>query len=240
MTQYGFLAIWTEIDEEYFIDYRHWLTREHIAQRIFAPGFLGARVHVRPDNNRSHFILYATQGRSVLQSGQYLNVLNHPTPWTQKMMPRLRKFDRGAGEQVAKVGDGTAAWLAVSRLPTVADDRSAERIGEILREAMTVEGVVTARVFAVDQESTAIQTTEKQMRLGKEGAFNSLLVVEAFTDRAVISVKEHIGPLVGSLSGRATPRDFVRYRFVYALHPFESATETPAAGSVAGNRPQRK
>jgi hypothetical protein len=231
---YGFLAIWTEIDEEHFVDYRRWLTREHIAQRIFAPGFLAARVHVRHDNERAHFILYATEGGNVLQSESYLNVLNNPTPWTQRMMPRLGGFDRGAGEQIAKVGDGTGAWLVVSRLPAMPQDRSVGRISEILQQALTVEGVVTARLFAVDQQSSAIQTTEKQMRSGKEGDFKALLVVEACSDRAAVAVKAHMSRVAESLLDRTNPRDVACYRFVYALHPFEGATAAPPITGAGG------
>ncbi len=226
MAGYGFLAIWTEIDEEYFIDYRNWLTREHVAQRIFAPGFLAARVHVRHDDEHAHFILYATESRSVLQSQSYLNVLNNPTPWTQRMMPLLRKFDRGAGEQLLKIGDGTGGWIVVSRLAAALDRGERERVSNVLKQALDVEGVATARLFSVDQESTSIETAEMKMRSGSEGKFQFLLVIEACSDAAAVAAEALVHRFVRPLLGPMVSYDVARYRQVYALHAFEGATQS--------------
>ena len=50
MNNKGFLGIWCEIGEEDLHDYRNWITREHIADRIFSPGFLGVRFCNAVDN----------------------------------------------------------------------------------------------------------------------------------------------------------------------------------------------
>ena len=66
MTTYGFLAIWCDMAEEHLVDYRNWLTLEHIADRTFSPGFLGVRLFEKLDEPASHFILYATENPDVL------------------------------------------------------------------------------------------------------------------------------------------------------------------------------
>src|SRR3984885_9714722 len=220
----GFLAIWTEIDEDHFAEYRNWLVGEHIGQRIFGPGFLGARVHVAVDNERTHFILYATETLEVLASSFYRDLLNSPTPWTKRMMPRLRNFDRGAGEQLEKVGDGTGAWLVVSRLEAMPNGSNANCLGLVLSEALQVEGIVTARLFRVDCELSMIVTAEKTMRSGPEGAFGSLLVLEATSDEAAARSMVTLQTLIARLFGSAIKHDVGRYRFIYGLYPFERAT----------------
>jgi hypothetical protein len=224
MAGHGFLAIWTEIEQEHFAEYRHWLAREHIGQRIFAPGFLGARVHVSVDNERAHFILYATESVEVLLSRDYIDLLNNPTPWTRRMMPLLRKFDRGAGEQIVKIGDGTGAWLLVSRLSSTPHDILA--LNQVLAEALRVEGVVTARLFLADCETSKIETTEKTMRSSDEGTFGSLLVFEATSDEAAARAEAVLRALIVRLFGTSVEHDVARYRFIYALHPFEKGTSS--------------
>lgn len=220
----GFLAIWTDIERLHFVEYRHWLTREHIAQRIFAPGFLCARVHVAPENELSHFILYATEGRNVLGSRPYLEVLNNPSPWTQRMMPRLRNFDRGAGEQVAKFGDGAGAWLVVSRVSHDIEGTQRAALERKLEAIYSVEGAVTARLFAVDRNTTGLPTKEKTMRGGAEGAFRSLLVVEAMSENAAAAAGQRTGDWVKLLFGPNAEHDVGLFRSVYTLHPFDAST----------------
>jgi hypothetical protein len=55
----GFLAIWSDIDPADETEYLHWLTREHAAERVGLPGFLGVRVfRARLPERRRYFILY--------------------------------------------------------------------------------------------------------------------------------------------------------------------------------------
>ena len=221
MEDQGFLAIWTDIDEEHFLDYRRWLATEHIGQRIYAQGFLAARVHVAPDNQRSHFILYATESRHVPQSPSYLEVLNNPTPWTQKMMPRLRKFDRAAGRQVTKIGDGAGAWLVVSRISAAFDSARTATIREELEALCRIRGVVTLRLFQVDRNATDIPSAEKAMRAGAEGAFRSLLVIETSSEDAAAEAEQRLDRLIGDIAGSTVAHDANRYCLAFALHPFE-------------------
>lgn len=223
MANFGFLAIWTDIPSEHFVEYRRWLSREHMGQRIFAPGFLGARVHVAADNELSHFILYATEHGQVLQSESYLDVLNNPTPWTRRMMPRLGGFDRGAGEQIAKVGDGCGAWLSVSRISSYAKS-DAHSIEQLLHQPFNHEGIVTSRLFAVDRPATDVATTEKTMRGGMEGAFQSLLITEATSEAPLVAFEGDLPRLLQQLAGEKTDYDVKRYRAVYSLYPFEHMT----------------
>ena len=78
-------------------DYWNWLTQEQIAVRSFLSGFLGVRLFTRLDNENAHFILYSTSEPDVLQSEPYIEVLNNPSQWTKRIMPRFCAFDRATG-----------------------------------------------------------------------------------------------------------------------------------------------
>ena len=113
---YGFLAIWCDIASEDLNDYRDWLTKEHIADRTFSPGFLGVRLFDALDDERSHFILYATESPAVLSAPAYQAILDNPSPWTQAIMPKFGNFDRAIGAQRLKIGNGYGAFITVWRL----------------------------------------------------------------------------------------------------------------------------
>src|SRR5690348_5405303 len=112
----GFLAIWSDIEPADLTDYRHWLTREHTTERVTTPGFLACRVFraMRADINR-FFILYELEAPEVLDGQAYVARLNSPTPWSQRVMPRLRNFVRGGGAMLARGGRGEGATILALR-----------------------------------------------------------------------------------------------------------------------------
>ena len=77
----GFLAIWSDVESDNLVDYRHWLTREHTTERVTTNGFLASRVFraTRADIHR-FFILYELEAPEVLDGPAYLARLNAPTP----------------------------------------------------------------------------------------------------------------------------------------------------------------
>ncbi|CAM5191657.1 hypothetical protein CDEF62S_02783 [Castellaniella defragrans] len=67
MSHGGFLAIWKEISDEDEIDYLHWLTREHVFERVGVAGFRSGRVFRNIQSSpRQFFILYDLASAAVL------------------------------------------------------------------------------------------------------------------------------------------------------------------------------
>ena len=94
----GYLAIWSDLTPEDETDWAHWITREHAAERVGVPDFLACRIFraLGTAANR-YFILYELEDENVVGSAAYLARLNAPTPWSQRVMPKLRGFARGGG-----------------------------------------------------------------------------------------------------------------------------------------------
>ena len=170
----GFLAIWSDVEAQDITDYRHWLTREHTTERVTTKGFLASRVFraVRDDINR-FFILYELETPEVLDGPAYMARLNAPSPWSQRIMPKLGNFIRGGGVMVARGGRGegsTVMALRVERLP--ADPT------RLVQALVACDGVAAVQIGATDAARTSVQTTEKGMRKN-EGFFEGLLIIEA-------------------------------------------------------------
>src|SRR5437016_14150544 len=101
----GYLAIWSDLAPEDETDYLHWMTREHAAERVGVEGFLAMRLfRAIGTPERRYFVLYELESADVVGGPDYLARLNAPTPWSQRIMPRLGNFVRGGGHIEASAG----------------------------------------------------------------------------------------------------------------------------------------
>src|SRR5215217_9518234 len=157
----GFLAIWSDVDPQDETSYLHWLTREHTAERLSVPGFVGVRVfRARLPDQCRYFILYDLEEASVVGSEPYLDRLNAPTEWSRRIMPILQNFVRGGGRVVAEAGRGEGATV----VPIVCEHSEVAAAGAALGSLAALDRVISARLFEVEQRETAIATKEKAMR----------------------------------------------------------------------------
>jgi hypothetical protein len=178
----GFLAIWTDIAATHETDYLHWLTREHTAERVGVPGFLGVRMfRAVKEDPRRYFILYELASPEVVDSPAYLARLNAPTPWSSRMMPHLGNFKRGGGALGRMCGMGSGGVIAVGRLASPGD---AGPVEEQLPRLASMDRICGARTLIVDPIRTTVPTQEKSLR-GGDDAFAGLLMVEGYDQPAV-------------------------------------------------------
>jgi hypothetical protein len=184
----GFLAIWSTVAAEVETDYLHWLTREHVFERVGVDGFHSGRVFKRILVDPSeYFILYELDNSAIVASPQYLDRLNNPTPWSQRIMPILGGFRRGGGRLVAEsAGKGAGTFVAVLRfddhLPFFFEGVAAQDFVELLAN---VDMISRVRIFSVAGDSTQINTREKSMRRGDESSFGGFLIIEGVNEDSV-------------------------------------------------------
>lgn len=175
------LAIWSDIEPAQETDYLHWLTREHVLERVSVDGFLSGRVfRAEADDQRRFFITYELQDTGVLAGPSYLARLNAPTPWSQRTMPILQNFARGGGAVVARAGLGCGAVALPLRLDLAAAglmDVGAQQA--LVQRIAGLDAVAQVWLMQVDAAGTGVQTKEKSMRRSVEGTFDGVLVVEA-------------------------------------------------------------
>jgi hypothetical protein len=177
----GFLAIWSDVAPEQETDYLHWLTREHTQERVSIPGFLGVRVfRSRAVGVRRYFILYTLAESGVMGSPAYVERLNAPTPWSQRIMPVLGNFRRGGGTVTARLGSGFGAVAA----PILLDGDGAAQAPARATDLVGRDRIVAMSLLAVDGVGTAIQTNEKTLRAG-DRSFDTLLLAEAVDSDAL-------------------------------------------------------
>jgi hypothetical protein len=177
----GYLAIWSDLASEDETDWAHWITREHAAERVGVNGFLACRVFraLGTAANR-YFILYELADENVVGGADYLARLNAPTPWSQRIMPKLGNFARGGGRIAASAGLGQGGIVAPLRLDAVPAWDAAALTAELAQ----LDRIIAARVLLTDAAKTALPTREKGMR-ANDGSFAALLLVEGLDEAAV-------------------------------------------------------
>lgn len=223
MSNKGFLAIWCEIGAEDLADYRAWITKEHIADRTFLPGWNGARFCVDVTNERAHFFLYATENKDVFSAQPYLNVLNNPSPWTNRIMPKFGPFDRALGEQLFKLGNGFGSCMMISRIK----DESSIDLADVkskFAKFMDMPDIVSVRLMKLDRSATDIKSQEKTMRKGAEGDFHYLLVIEAISEKGGTNAQNHVAQILKDAFPSAEKTDSSVRKVLYGETAFEGPT----------------
>jgi hypothetical protein len=212
----GCLALWVEIDPGDETDYVFWLTRDHMPERMEVPGFISARYYRSTLRNDSHFlVIYETENLAVLSSAAYLDRLDHPSPITRQMMPKLRRVVRGAGRLTwSQGGPGRSAVVAASRvqaeIPQWSDPTARHALIASLSDAPRIS---SAAWMAVDPAATDIMTREKRMRTQDE-SFRHALLIEATDERALDAARRAFD---ASLAGLMRDADSDVYALAHIL-----------------------
>ncbi|QDP26140.1 hypothetical protein [Bradyrhizobium cosmicum] len=195
----GFLAIWSDVAAHDLTDYRHWLTREHTTERVTTRGFLASRVFraARDDINR-FFILYELDTPEVLDGEAYLARLNAPTPWSQRIMPKLGNFMRGGGGMVARAGRGEGATIMALRIETLPENPQ-----ELAEALVACDGIAAVQIGATDEARTSVRTAEKGMRKD-EGFFEGILLIEALDVASLQHALRQARAIAPHILGRAS------------------------------------
>lgn len=104
-----------DIVQEAIPEHDEWHTHEHLPERLSIPGFLRGTRWVALHGQPRYFVMYEVEHLDTLASDAYLERLNHPTPWTSKMMPHYRGMTRGLCSVSGSSGFGTGHVGLLSR-----------------------------------------------------------------------------------------------------------------------------
>ena len=201
----GFMIMWHDIAAEQEADYHLWHTREHMPERLSIPGFTRGRRGVNWSADFQRYLtIYEGQDLTVFSGAAYLERLNHPTPWTQRMAPAFRNFLRVSCETVVSEGVGVGGSVGTYRGFFGAEGEAGfvQAAGALAQALLDIPGISGVHVAVARPEHSDIPTTETQLRpkMG-ERAFDGLVVVEAvglaeldrLSDQVAARVAEALG-----------------------------------------------
>ena len=112
----GVAAIWHNVAPDIQPDYNHWHCSEHMLERVGIEGFLRGRRYDAINGRPQFFHFYETTTPAVLTSPAYMQRLNNPTPWTQRIGPHIKNNNRTLSQVVHSVGCGVGAAILTIRM----------------------------------------------------------------------------------------------------------------------------
>jgi hypothetical protein len=216
-----------------------WHTWEHMHERLSIPGFLRGTRWTRRAGEPRYLIVYELADVAMARSPDYLERLNHPTPWTSATMARLRGMSRGFCRVVASAGYGLGRTATSIRLHTGDEAAGAWLAGEIARLA-SWRGMASAHLF-VNAES-APMTREQSIR-GRDAGMEWMVLATAYDGDALHhACDQHLDTSVLARHGlTATDRGTYELNFTAtATEVARSPANPPLADALRGIEGPRK
>jgi hypothetical protein len=167
------------------LEHDDWHSHEHLPERLAIPGFLRGSRWRALAGGPAYFVMYEVGELGVLSSPAYMDRLNHPSPWTAKMMPSYRGMRRGLCEIVARAGHGLGGLGLLLRFAVEADGQAALRdwlAGELTPALPAQAGLASASLFRSALQ--AAPTVEQRIR-GQDAAVDWALLVTGFARSSV-------------------------------------------------------
>src|SRR4051812_11841427 len=109
------VTMWWDITPDVKPEWEDWHSHEHMPERLGIPGFLRGTRWSALSGEPSYFVLYEAARLATVTEGPYLERLNAPTPWSQKMMPHHRNMVRSLCRVRASFGAGVGQAVATIR-----------------------------------------------------------------------------------------------------------------------------
>jgi len=126
----GMLLTFTDVSARDERDYNEWYNREHIDDRVSLPGFHRGRRYAAVRGTPRYLAIYECDTVAILGTPNYLQTLDHQTPWSQRVMARFIHFKRLTLRVQLDQTHGVGAALATVRF--VPDPRRRKALVEFL------------------------------------------------------------------------------------------------------------
>ncbi|MBE0624691.1 MAG: hypothetical protein IH606_07765 [Burkholderiales bacterium] len=173
-----------DVLEDAIAEHDQWHTQEHLPERLSIPGFVRGSRWVALSGQPRYFVMYEVAQLATLSSAAYLERLNHPSPWTEKMMPCYRGMSRGFCALAGSFGAGIGhAGLLIRFKPGIESPSSLrDWLLQVLAPLPSRPGIGSAHLF--EGAATPAMTNEQRIR-GADAGFDWALFVTGYSEDAL-------------------------------------------------------
>jgi len=179
-----------DIAPEAIPEHDDWHTHEHLPERLSIPGFLRGTRWVALSGQPRYCVLYEVAQLATLSSDAYLQRLNHPSPWTSKMMPHYRGMTRGLCSVIGSHGLGMGHVGLLLRFAPAADQKEALRdwlLRDLLPRLPARPGLGSVHLL---EGALAAQMTNEQRIRGADGGVDWALLVTGYDQDSLATLAE--------------------------------------------------
>lgn len=164
----GALVNWGGVIASGEKDYNAWHSLEHMPERLSVPGFRRGRRAVAIDGTPEtlkYFMMYEAVDAEVFVSEPYLERLDNPTPWTQRILSIYLAPSRTVCRVVESCGCGTGGYLATLQWATSIEHIPNEIEARLWPEnVIGMDGIVGAHLLKGEPTLGQQPTAEKKFR----------------------------------------------------------------------------
>jgi hypothetical protein len=174
-----------DIVPEAIDEHDEWHTHEHLPERLSIPGFLRGSRWVALHGLPRYFVMYEVERLDTLSSAAYLERLNHPTPWTSRMMPHYRGMTRGLCSVAGSRGFGLGHLGLLIRFKPApgAETSLADWLGnDILPQVPERPGLGSAHLLVA---ALSAQMTNEQRIRGADAGVDWALLITGYSQTAL-------------------------------------------------------
>lgn len=167
------LSLWNGIAAHRIEEYDRWHTLEHVPERVWVPGYIAGTRYLAADSSQvRYFSLYELTSLSALQSPEYKDLVDNPTPWSALMRPSFSDFLRKTGPVAAQAGSVMGCAVSLTRWVWKTDaepgEEQLQRMADHLLAAGAPLGVTRVRIQRVDIVGPQALRNEDQAPVGAE------------------------------------------------------------------------
>ncbi|MEO8674235.1 MAG: hypothetical protein ABI569_01570 [Casimicrobiaceae bacterium] len=174
-----------DIAQEAIPEHDDWHTHEHLPERLSIPGFLRGTRWVALRGQPRYFVMYEVKELATLTSEAYLERLNHPSPWTSKMMPHYRGMTRGFCSVTGSFGFGIGlVGLSLRFKPATGAESSLRMrlLEDILPRLPSRPGIGSVHLF---EGVLAPEVTNEQRIRGVDAGIDWALLLTGYSEDAL-------------------------------------------------------
>ena len=167
-----------------------WHTHEHLPERLSIPGFVRGTRWVAWHGQPRYFVMYEVEELATLTSAAYLDRLNHPSPWTAKIMNHYRGMRRGFCTVAGSFGVGIGqAGLLLRFKPAPAAEDSMRRwlLHDKLPQLPSRVGLGSVHLF---EGAVTPQMTNEQRIRGTDAGVDWALLVTGYKEESVANLMQ--------------------------------------------------
>ena len=184
----GAMVLFYDIAADAIEDHDDWHTHEHFPERLSIPGFLRASRWVATAGSPRYLVIYEVAAVGVLSGAPYLERLNHPTPWTARMMPNFRGMVRGFCGVTSDSGSALGRALLSIRFSALPGRESELRqwlAGEVLPGIAQRPGLASAHLL---EPAARPPMTKEQAIRGRDADMPCVLLVTGYSEDALARI----------------------------------------------------
>ena len=221
----GVVAIWHDLLPAAKDDFHEWHNREHMPERVGISGFRRGRRYVAISGGPEYFNLYEADSPETLAGQDYLNRLNAPTPWTQRVVPSFRNVARSICRVAFTNGVGSGGVMLTLRFAIDAAHRDST-IDALRRRLLPPlvyrKGVAGVHLCLADEAASNVQTEEKKVRADATEVPTWIVLIEGNAVPDVDAAADDLVPTLKAHGAAAPQRAVYRLEFTRLKTPWSA------------------